>query len=183
MIDERGTPVIERGACEPLPDEAATVAAVDALVAAELADLTGLWHTWVPDVEVLAADLPEWLAALAALGGKRFRPRLAHWAFVAAGGRVGSAYDDMVRAAAALELLHLFALVHDDVIDCSATRRGLPTVHRLFAERHRQQGWRGSSEQFGLSAAILLGDLALSWADDIVSLFFLAAAIFREFCF
>lgn len=160
VIDERGTPVIERGACEPLPDEAATVAAVDAMVAAELADLTGLWHTWVPDVEVLAADLPEWLAALAALGGKRFRPRLAHWAFVAAGGRVGSAYDDMVRAAAALELLHLFALVHDDVMDESASRRGAPSAHVQAAAWHREAGADGDPEKFGRNLAILLGDLA-----------------------
>jgi len=65
-------------------------------------------------------------------------------------------------------LLHACALVHDDVIDASATRRGLPTVHRLFAAKHRRSNWHGSSEQFGLSAAILLGDLALVWADDIV---------------
>jgi geranylgeranyl diphosphate synthase type I len=59
--------------------------------------------------------------------------------------------------------------VHDDVIDASATRRGLPTVHRLFADRHREQNWHGSPDQFGLSAAILLGDLSLVWADDIVA--------------
>ena len=75
----------------------------------------------------------------------------------------------MLRLFAALELLHACALVHDDVIDDSATRRGLPTVHRLFAEKHRDHRWNGSSEQFGLSAAILLGDLALVWADDIVA--------------
>ncbi len=59
--------------------------------------------------------------------------------------------------------------MHDDVIDASATRRGLPTVHRIFTERHRSNNWHGSSEQFGLSAAILLGDLALVWADDIIA--------------
>ena len=75
----------------------------------------------------------------------------------------------MLRLFAALELLHACALVHDDVIDDSATRRGLPTVHRLFAEQHRDSNWHGSSKQFGLSAAILLGDLALVWADDIVA--------------
>lgn len=69
----------------------------------------------------------------------------------------------------ALELLQACALIHDDVIDDSDTRRGLPTVHRLFTERHRERGWRGSSAQFGLSAAILAGDLALAWADDIVT--------------
>jgi geranylgeranyl diphosphate synthase, type I len=68
-----------------------------------------------------------------------------------------------------LELLQACALVHDDVIDDSDTRRGLPTVHRIFAQKHHDRGWTGSSEQFGLSAAVLLGDLALVWADDIVT--------------
>jgi geranylgeranyl diphosphate synthase type I len=45
----------------------------------------------------------------------------------------------------------------------------LPTVHRLFAEKHRASNWHGPSDQFGMSAAILLGDLALVWADDIVA--------------
>jgi geranylgeranyl diphosphate synthase, type I len=75
----------------------------------------------------------------------------------------------MIRLFAALELLHACALVHDDVIDESATRRGLPTVHMRFADAHRGSGWLGSARQFGVSAAILVGDLALVWADDIVS--------------
>jgi geranylgeranyl diphosphate synthase type I len=66
-------------------------------------------------------------------------------------------------------MLHACALVHDDVIDNSATRRGMPTVHEQFAGVHRRSGWRGSGSQFGMSAAILLGDLALVWADDIVA--------------
>ena len=70
---------------------------------------------------------------------------------------------------AALELLHACALVHDDVIDDSATRRGMPTAHVHFADLHRNRAWLGSSEQFGRSAAILLGDLSLVWADDIVA--------------
>jgi geranylgeranyl diphosphate synthase, type I len=68
----------------------------------------------------------------------------------------------------ALELLHACALVHDDVIDDSSTRRGKPTAHVRFAALHRDRRWHGSPERFGTSAAILLGDLALAWADDIV---------------
>ncbi len=59
--------------------------------------------------------------------------------------------------------------MHDDVIDDSATRRGMPTAHVQFADLHRRRGWRGSADRFGLSAAILLGDLSLVWADDIVA--------------
>ncbi|MBV9639639.1 MAG: polyprenyl synthetase family protein, partial [Mycobacteriaceae bacterium] len=75
----------------------------------------------------------------------------------------------VLRLFAALEMLHACALVHDDVIDDSATRRGRPTVHEQFAGVHRRSGWRGSGARFGMSAAILLGDLALVWADDIVA--------------
>jgi geranylgeranyl diphosphate synthase type I len=77
--------------------------------------------------------------------------------------------DGMLLLFSALELLHACALVHDDVIDDSATRRGWPTAHVHFTELHRSRGWRGSAEQFGRSAAILLGDLSLVWADDIVA--------------
>ena len=100
-------------------------------------------------------------------GGKRLRPAFAYWGWRAVAGTEPS--PDVLRLFSALELLHACALVHDDVIDASATRRGLPTVHRIFTERHRSNNWHGSSEQFGLSAAILLGDLALVWADDIVA--------------
>lgn len=100
-------------------------------------------------------------------GGKRLRPAFAYWGWRAVAGTEPG--PEALRLFSALELLHACALVHDDVIDASATRRGLPTVHRIFAERHRSNNWLGSPEQFGLSAAILLGDVALVWADDIVA--------------
>jgi geranylgeranyl diphosphate synthase type I len=72
-------------------------------------------------------------------------------------------------ALAALELMHTFALVHDDVMDDSATRRGLPTAHRIFAGQHARDRGRGSAERFGSSAAILIGDLCLVWADQLLA--------------
>lgn len=102
-------------------------------------------------------------------GGKRLRPAFAYWGWRAVAPADAVAGDDVLRLFAALEMLHACALVHDDVIDASATRRGLPTVHRLFADKHRSREWHGSAEQFGLSAAILLGDLSLVWADDIIA--------------
>lgn len=103
-------------------------------------------------------------------GGKRLRPAFAYWGWRAVVAPPDApAGPGVLRLFAALELLQACALIHDDVIDDSDTRRGLPTVHRLFTERHRERGWRGSSAQFGLSAAILAGDLALAWADDIVA--------------
>jgi geranylgeranyl diphosphate synthase, type I len=125
------------------------------------------------DCAYMGADYAELTAALEEFvlrGGKRLRPAFAYWGWRAVSDRPVDPLDaNALRLFSALELLHACALVHDDVIDASATRRGLPTVHRLFAERHRTDNWHGSSEQFGLSAAILLGDLALVWADDIVA--------------
>ncbi|MGC4112408.1 MAG: polyprenyl synthetase family protein [Nocardioides sp.] len=103
-------------------------------------------------------------------GGKRFRAAFCYWGFRAV---AGSDHDeereaDLVRACASLELLHASALVHDDYMDASDTRRGRPATHRGFAEEHRRDGWRGDPEQYGASAAILLGDLLLSWSDELL---------------
>jgi geranylgeranyl diphosphate synthase type I len=121
----------------------------------------------------MGAEYAELTAALEEFvlrGGKRLRPAFAYWGWRSVADSTDDPIDaDALRLFSALELLHACALVHDDVIDASATRRGLPTVHRLFADRHRTNNWRGSPEQFGISAAILLGDLALVWADDILA--------------
>lgn len=101
-------------------------------------------------------------------GGKRLRPTFAWWGWRAAGGADhGPEAQATLRAASALELLQACALVHDDLIDESDTRRGNPTVHRKFEQLHRAAGYSGNSRQFGMAAAVLLGDLALSWADDL----------------
>jgi geranylgeranyl diphosphate synthase type I len=127
------------------------------------------------DCAYIGADYGDLTAALEEFvlrGGKRLRPAFAYWGWRAVAGpadAIDPLDPSMLRLVSALELLHACALIHDDVIDASATRRGLPTVHRLFADRHRGTAWHGSSEQFGISAAILLGDLALVWADDIVA--------------
>jgi geranylgeranyl diphosphate synthase type I len=72
----------------------------------------------------------------------------------------------VLNAVSALELVQACALVHDDLMDASELRRGQPTVHVRFAEAHRAGAWHGEPEQFGMAAAVLLGDLALAWADD-----------------
>lgn len=103
-------------------------------------------------------------------GGKRLRPAFAYWGYRAVTPGPDDGVDvEILRLFSALELLHACALVHDDVIDDSATRRGMPTAHVQFADLHRGRTWRGSARQFGRSAAILLGDLSLVWADDIVA--------------
>jgi len=99
-------------------------------------------------------------------GGKRLRPAFAYWGWRAVAN--GEPDPEVLLLFSALELLHACALVHDDVIDDSSTRRGRPTAHIHFAALHRERNWRGSADRFGRSAAILLGDLALAWADDVV---------------
>ncbi|MGH3510447.1 MAG: polyprenyl synthetase family protein [Nocardioidaceae bacterium] len=104
-------------------------------------------------------------ARAAVTGGKRFRASFCYWGYRA----VREEPPDepaLVRAAASLELLHASALVHDDFMDASDTRRGRPAVHREFEAVHRGYGWSGDPEQYGAAAAILLGDLLLSWADE-----------------
>ncbi len=109
----------------------------------------------------------ESLRDLVLAGGKRLRPAFCHWAYVGSG---GLATDDLVAdAEAALELLHTFALVHDDVMDGSDRRRGDPSIHEQFIARHREAGWRGEDRRFGEGAAVLVGDFAFVYADQFVN--------------
>jgi geranylgeranyl diphosphate synthase type I len=100
-------------------------------------------------------------------GGKRFRAAFCWWGYRAVDPDVVDE-DALLRACAALEVLHASALVHDDYMDASDTRRGRPATHRGFETEHRRHGWRGDPGQYGASAAILLGDLLLSWSDELL---------------
>lgn len=102
-------------------------------------------------------------------GGKRLRAALCYWSWRAHGGQ--AADDDarraVLRVGAALELFQAAALVHDDVMDASDTRRGRPAAHRYFAGLHDSHGWSGPADLFGNAAAIVLGDLALIASDRV----------------
>ncbi len=119
-------------------------------------DLAGISEDLLPCVDAIEDLLA---------GGKRLRAAFCYWGWRACGGPDGPA---VFAAAAALELLHASALVHDDVMDASETRRGRPAVHRRFAARHAADGWHGSAENFGTGAAILIGDLLLAWSDEML---------------
>lgn len=98
-------------------------------------------------------------------GGKRLRPAFAYWGYRGAGGPDS---DQLVSTVAALELVQASALIHDDVMDDSDTRRGGPAVHRRFAALHRSGHWHGDPDGFGTAAAILVGDLCLAWSDELL---------------
>lgn len=117
----------------------------------------------------LGADVDRLVAEARAVvtGGKRFRAAFCHWGYRAVEPDPVDG-DALLRACAALELLHASALAHDDLMDASDTRRGRPATHRGFAAEHRAAGWRGDPEQYGAAGAILLGDLLLGWADELV---------------
>ena len=114
-----------------------------------------------PDLGVLMECITDLLR-----GGKRLRPAFCYWGWRGAGAPDSEA---IVAAAAALELFQAAALLHDDVMDDSDTRRGLPATHRRMANLHRGNGWTGDGERFGMSAAILAGDLCLSWSDEMLT--------------
>ena len=110
-------------------------------------------------------------------GGKRFRALFCYWGNRAVTDSAGDDADalaapalpaeSVIRAAASLELFHAAALVHDDIIDSSAMRRGLPAVHKRFVGLHRDSGWAGDAEQFGVAAGILTGDVLLAFSDEL----------------
>jgi geranylgeranyl diphosphate synthase type I len=111
-------------------------------------------HDLLPGTESIAGLLS---------GGKRLRPAFCYWGWRGAG---GPDCPEILHAAAALELLHAGALIHDDLMDASDTRRGQPSLHRQFQVRHARSGWHGSPAAFGMGAAILMGDLLLCWTDE-----------------
>jgi geranylgeranyl diphosphate synthase type I len=106
------------------------------------------------------------IARLVLAGGKRLRPAFCFWGFVGAG---GDPTDELViDAGAALELLHAFALFHDDVMDGSLTRRGEPTTNAKFEASHGADKLAGESRRFGDGVAILVGDMAYVYSDQLM---------------
>ncbi|HET6673037.1 MAG TPA: polyprenyl synthetase family protein [Agromyces sp.] len=136
-----------------------------------LAERSSILRSISPDLEPLDAFSKRFLS-----GGKRFRALFCYWGWEAVGGRGVDPFDSpddrdrapVLSAASALELFHAAALVHDDIIDNSDTRRGGPSAHRLFDSLHAESGWAGDSADFGRAAAILLGDLLLGWSDELL---------------
>ena len=156
----------------PAPDSPTAVdQTVDAAVHLHVEDVLARYlaerRAELPDLARTFAQAVDAMSDFALRGGKRLRPTFAWWGWRAAGGEpAGPRAGAVLHAISALELIQTCALVHDDIMDASELRRGRPTVHVRFTEAHRAGGWLGEPERFGTAAAILLGDLALAWADD-----------------
>ncbi|RNE59438.1 polyprenyl synthetase family protein [Cryobacterium tepidiphilum] len=101
-------------------------------------------------------------------GGKRFRAQFCYWGARSIAEQEGDALAATVSCATALEVFHAAALVHDDIIDNSDTRRGGASAHRLFEGIHEASGWAGNGPEYGRAAGILLGDLLLGWSDELL---------------
>jgi geranylgeranyl diphosphate synthase, type I len=152
-------------------DVGVTQAAVTRLLTEQIDELASLWHELGggQTLHVLVQDLPAWLGTVL-VGGKRLRPAMCHWGYVAAGADIdGPGHPEMVKAATALELLHQFALLHDDVMDDSDIRRGGLSAHRQAERWHADAGGFGDGVAFGRNLAVLLGDLALVQAHRLVA--------------
>jgi geranylgeranyl diphosphate synthase, type I len=109
------------------------------------------------------ADVAAVVRSAVLSGGKRVRPAVLYWGWRGAGGDPDD--PDVFAIGASLELIHAFALAHDDVMDASDTRRGQVTTHRRFEADHRAAGWDGDPARYGEAVAVLTGDLLLSWGD------------------
>lgn len=141
------------------------VAAVDAALKDFFAERRAEAAAFGPDFAATVAELESYVLR----GGKRIRPAFAWLGWIGAGGDPRDPVAAAVLSACAgFELLHASGLIHDDIIDASRTRRGHPAAHVTYAQRHRARRFSGDPEAFGTGTAILIGDLALIWADVLV---------------
>jgi geranylgeranyl diphosphate synthase type I len=151
-----------------IPRQTVPADGLTAAVEGTLAEFLSGQTAALDDVDPALGRFARTTRDLVLAGGKRLRPTFAYWGWrgvVAAREPV----EPVLPALAALELMHSFALVHDDVMDDSATRRGGPTAHRIFAAQHSNSGRIGDPDRFGTTSAILVGDLCLVWADQLLA--------------
>ncbi len=154
------------------PPSVAELDRVRAAVSAALTDFLDVQRETLAAMDESLLPVVDEVCALAD-GGKRLRPLFAYWGWRGvrhqSPARTPGEHDAAVlRAVAALEFVHASALVHDDVMDGALTRRGRPATHVGFASRHGDGALAGDGDTFGLGAAILVGDLALVWSDELL---------------
>lgn len=145
------------------------------LVERRLGEFCAERHAQLTEIEPELGLVVDYIQGLL-VGGKRFRALFAYWAWVAALGTTDAPLNDeqrersataLVDICASLEMFHAAALVHDDLLDNSDSRRGAPAVHKKFESLHRDQNWAGSAERFGQAGSVLAGDLMLGWSSEL----------------
>ncbi|MGO2153629.1 MAG: polyprenyl synthetase family protein, partial [Brevibacterium aurantiacum] len=156
---QHGTTVSERDSPESIAAEVS--AGIEAFLELKAAEFLAI----SPDADDIGRALLEFTR-----GGKMIRPVLLWWGFQLASGDDSSnsaLNGGVAEAAGSLELLHAAALIHDDVIDHSDTRRGKPALHRQFESRHSERRFQGGAEPFGVAAAIVIGDICLALSEEL----------------
>ena len=132
----------------------------------ELANFLTQQARFLKDISSDLAPVSQALSSFLLDSGKRLRPLFAYSGYMSAGADLT---PSVVKAIASLELLQACALIHDDLMDGSDTRRGKPSIHRHFESMHVQEELEGFAPAYGLAAAVLLGDLALVWSNQMLN--------------
>lgn len=149
------------GLIDPAPG--AGLGAVAEAVNARLETLFDGYRAHLATVDPNLGPMVDVAKAMVDAGGKRIRPAFVWWGYRATDADPNPA---VITVGAAVELLHTFALIHDDIMDRAKTRRGATTSHLAMAELHEAEGWVGDREWFGISSGIITGDLVSVWADQ-----------------
>jgi len=151
--------------CAVVNDARGTLLEIRETVQSELNTYLALQREYLSAIGSELIPVCDALESFVLDGGKRLRPLFAYAGFSATG--LQPTVAD-IRAFASLELLQACALIHDDLMDRSDTRRGKPAIHRHFENLHQREAMNGLADQFGEAAAVLLGDLALVWSDHLL---------------
>lgn len=149
-----------------IDEQKTTLAQVRESIEAELAHFLSERTSYLESISSDLRPVAHSLSSFLLDGGKRLRPLFAYSAFVGAGGVIDK---NIIRAISSLELLQACALIHDDLMDGSDTRRGKPSIHRHFETIHHSEQMEGFAERYGMAAAVLLGDLALVLSDQMLN--------------
>jgi geranylgeranyl diphosphate synthase type I len=152
--------------CRVVTEVKSTIEQVRAEIRGELASYLAGQRSYLTNIAAELIPVCDAFDEFLLDGGKRLRPLFAYAGLLAAG---ATPSPEIIRAISSLELLQACALIHDDLMDRSDTRRGKPAIHRHFEHLHQVNAMNGLATQFGESAAVLLGDLALVWADQMLN--------------
>jgi geranylgeranyl diphosphate synthase type I len=152
--------------CRVVTEVKSTIEQVRSEIRSELADYLSGQRAYLTSIASELVPVCDALDEFLLDGGKRLRPLFAYAGLIASG---ATPTREIIRAISSLELLQACALIHDDLMDRSDTRRGKPAIHRHFENLHQSSAMNGLATQFGEAAAVLLGDLALVWSDQMLN--------------